>query len=78
MATISQPTLFSTVAAALHPSSAASQQNAEDIYRTAVQNVRQGPELRNLPQDMVHGIVSAPTIEELTQTSGAEVSRNKL
>jgi len=78
MATVTvQQTLFSSAAAAINPSDAAIERDAEDIYRNAVQNVRQKPEHRDLSQNLVDRIANARTIEELTQNSGDEITSNR-
>ena len=71
------PTLFQVAATALNPAYTAAARDAQDIYKIAVQNVRQKPEHQKLSQELVDKITNASTIEELAQTAGTEVSHDR-
>lgn len=74
---LSPPTLFQAAATALNPAHSAAARDAQDIYKVAVQNVRQKPKHQKLSQEIVDKITNASTIEELAQTAGTAISRDR-
>lgn len=71
------PTLFQVAATALNPAYTAAARDAQDIYKVAVENVRQKPKYQKLSQELVDKITTASTIEELAQTAGNAVSLSR-
>jgi hypothetical protein len=74
---VTPPTLFQSAAATLNSTNAPATRDTQEIYKVAVQNVRQKPKHQNLEQDLVHRITNARTLEELAQIAGTEISRDR-